>query len=351
MRKSTVRRFAAVAAAVFAGVMVIMHPSEAVKGVGSGLETCVSVVVPSLFPFMVVSSFLSAMPVSDKLSKAVSPVMRYVFRLPAQAFPALLFGLTGGFPVGCSVAAELLSQGKIEREHAQRLTLFCVNPGPAFTVTAVGAVMLGSVRAGVLLFASVCTASLVTAVLLGFMSPVPPKSYPVCLGQKPVSAVLVNAVERSASAMLGICAWVTVFSCLFSLADAAGLSERTVSALRCICEVTGGCGVAAQKGNIYAVAAVVGWSGLCVICQVMGDVQRVGTPLRLFVAFRVVSAAMSAVMCRVLLCFFPIEASVFLSLDGSLGGEFFSASAPAAAALICLCAVFVIDLDRTRKMC
>ncbi len=351
MKRKNVRKASAVAAAVGFGVLAVMYPSAVVSGVGSGLETCVGVVVPSLFPFMVVSSFVSGIPASDRIARVVSPVMRYVFRLPAAAFPALLFGFIGGFPVGCSVAAELYAQGKIDREHAQRLTLFCVNAGPAFTVTAVGAVMLGSVRMGAVLFVSVCAASLITAVFLGFMSPVPQKECSRIEEVKPISAVLVGSVERSAYTMLGICAWVTAFSCLFSLLGAVGLSERALSVVKCICEVTCGCGIAAHNGNIYAVAATLGWSGLCVICQVIGFVQKVGTPLKLFLAFRAVVAAMTAVICRLILYFFPVETSVYLPLDGSVGAEFFSASAPAAVALMCLCAVFVIDLDRTRKLC
>lgn len=350
MKRKSMRKVSAAVAVGF-GALALIYPSALVGGVGSGLETCVGVVVPSLFPFMVISSFVSGLPASDKIIRIVSPVMRYVFRLPASAFSALLFGFAGGFPVGCSVASELYEQGKIEREHAQRLTLFCVNAGPAFTVTAVGAVMLGSVRMGTVLFASVCAASLITAVFLGLMSPVPQESCPNIEEVKSITAVLVSSVERSARSMLGICAWVTAFSCLFSLLGALGVNEQALSVIKCICEVTCGCGISAQNGNVYAVAATLGWSGLCVICQVIGFVQRIGTPLKLFLAFRAVIAALTAVICRVMLYFFPVETSVYLPFDGNVAAEFFSASAPAAVALMCLCAVFVIDLDRTRKLC
>ncbi len=351
MNKKNIRMVVAVAAAVSFGVLAVTYPTAVISGIGDGLETCAGVVVPSLFPFMVVSSFVAGVPGSYKITKLVSPLMRYVFRLPAAAFPALLFGLVGGYPVGCSVAAELYERGRIGCEHAQRLTLFCVNAGPAFTVTAVGAVMLGNVRLGAVLFASVCAASLIAAVLLGFMAPVPPKESVADEENEPVSAVFVGSVERSAHAMLGICAWVTAFSCLFSLLGAIGLDDRAIAAVRCVCEVTGGCSFAAQNGNIYAVAATLGWSGLSVICQVMGFVHKIGTPMKLFLAFRAVSAALTAVICRTILYFFPVESSVYLSLDGGVGVEFFSASAPAAVTLMCLCAVFVIDLDRTKKLC
>lgn len=336
--------------AVGAGVLAVMFPQATLDGMRSGLEKCAAVVIPSLFPFMVVSSFVAALPVFDGAAKIFSAFMRYVFRLPGEAFAAVVFGLAGGYPVGCSVTARLFEQGKISREQAQRLTLFCVNAGPAFTVTAVGSVMLGSVRMGAVLFASSCLSAIVVGVLLGFTVTIPEAGRADSVPRIPYSVLLVDSVEKSAFAMLRVSAWVSVFSCLLSLLCELGASRTVLDAIGCVAEVTCGCSTAAQNGNIYAVAASVGWSGLCVICQLLGDVRKVGTPLVLFLAFRVVNAGLTVVMCRVLLHFFPVEVSAFAPLV-SVGGELFSASAPAGIALLCLCAVFVIDLDRNRKVC
>ncbi len=338
------------AVAVGAGVLAVVFPQATLGGMRSGLETCAAVVIPSLFPFMVVSSFVAGLPVSDGAARLFSACMRYVFRLPGEAFAAVVFGLAGGYPVGCSVAARLFEQGKLSREQAQRLTLFCVNAGPAFTVTAVGSVMLGSAGLGAVIFASSCISAIVTGILLGFTVNVPETRCAGAASRQPYSALLVESVEKSALAMLRVSAWVAVFSCLLSLLGELGISQTVLDAIGCVAEVTGGCRIAAQNGNIYAVAASVGWSGLCVICQLLGDVRKVGTPIALFLAFRVVNAGLTVIMCRVLLHFFPVEVSAFAPLV-SAGGELFSASAPAGVALLCLCAVFVIDLDRNRKVC
>ena len=338
------------AVAVGAGVLAVVHPQASLNGMKSGLETCAGIIIPSLFPFMVISSFVAGLPVSDGVAKVVSPFMRYVFRLPGEAFAAVVFGLAGGYPVGCSVAVRLLEQGRITREQAQRLTLFCVNAGPAFTVTAVGAVMLGSIRLGLILFVSSCCASVITGILLGLAADVPEPCGVSASVRLPCSAVLVESVEKSALAMLRISAWVAAFSCLVSLFGELGISEAVLNVLRCVAEVSGGCRAAAQSGNFYIIAATVGWSGLCVICQLLGDVRRVGTPLAVFLAFRAVNGGLCVVVCRALLYFFPVEVSAFAPLVTG-GAEMFSASAPAAVALMCLCAVFVIDLDRNRKVC
>jgi len=340
-----------VLAAVVIGALILAFPQAALEGVRSGVELCLNVAVPSLFPFMAVSVFVSGFALPKRISGAVSAVMKFLFRLPGDAIYAIVTGLAGGYPVGCSVTARLYSQGKVTREQAQRLTLFCINSGPAFAVTAVGAVMLGSVGAGVIIYASLCISSLLIGFALRFFAPEPQKNENCAVSDIPLSGRLVEATEKAAVSILKICAWITMFSCFFSLINEFGLDKNVVTAIRCLLEATGGCRAVSEYGNIYCVTATLGWSGLCVICQVLGDVRKVGTPLALLLSFRAVHAALSAIVCHLLLGIFSVETSVFALFATETPVELFSASAPAALALLGLCTVFVIDLDRNKKLC
>lgn len=343
--------FLSVLLAVGLGVMILRFPQSALDGVRYGIDLSLNVAVPSLFPFLAVSVFVSGFAVPDKLQGVLSAVMRFLFRLPGEAVYAVVFGLVGGYPVGCAVTARLYEQGKVTREQAQRMTLFCVNSGPAFAVTAVGSVMLGDSRAGVLIFASLCVSSVLIGIALRFVSPVPQVNEIRDNPLIPLSYRFVESAEKASLSVFRICAWITLFSCFFSLLKELGLNDNIMSVIRCVFEVTGGCRSAAEYGNIYTVAATLGWSGLCVVCQVLGDVRKVGTPLPLFLAFRAVHAALAAVVCRVLLTLFPVSVSTFVTLASDTEVGLFSASAPAALALLGLCTVFVVDLDRNKKMC
>ena len=340
-----------VSVAIVIGAVILVFPQAAVDGVRSGIELCLGVVVPSLFPFLAVSIFVSGFALPKKVLVVVSAVMRVLFRLPGEAVYAVVTGLAGGYPVGCAVTSRLYEQGKITREQARRLTLFCVNSGPAFAVTAVGSVMLGSSRLGVIIYASLCISSLIIGFALRFTAPFSQKYESGDVSDVPLSCRFVEATEKASALMLKICAWVTLFSCLFSLVNELGLSQNAVTVIRCLFEVTGGCRAASEYGNICFVAATLGWSGLCVVCQVLGDVRKVGTPLPLLLLFRAVHAVLAAVVCRLLLCVFPVEASVFAPLVTNTAVGVFSVSTPAVLALLGLCTVFIIDLDKNKKTC
>ncbi len=340
----------AVIGAALSAAVLLAFPQQAVSGAAKGLELCAGVIIPSLFPFLAVSSFSALSPSLSDVTRLFSPVMRHVFRLPAAAAPAVVFGLIGGYPVGCTTTAQLYEQGEINSEQAQRLTCFSVNAGPAFVITAVGVTMLRSVKAGIILFASCVVSSIIIGILLGFTAPKPEKKAAKEKTSTGELRALVGATEKAAQSIIKICAWTVLFSCISTVAGSMSISENVLLAFSCISEVTGGCLAATQTGNLCAVAAALGWSGLCVCCQVIESVKKTGASLGVFFAFRVAHAALAAVACGIILHFFPIEISVFSNVASVTAGSF-SYSVSATVALLCLCTVFIIDLDRNKKMC
>ncbi len=336
--------------ALLIGAALLYCPEKSVQGVINGLNLCAGVVVPALFPFLVLSAFAVEAPCFFALFRLLSPLMRHVFRLPDSASAAVIFGLFGGYPVGCSTAARLLERGELDKEQAQRLCCFCVNCGPAFAVTAVGYVMLGSAKCGAVIFLSLVSAALLMGFLLGLTAKKPPKaSQRRCVDGTNLQA-LVSATEGSAHAIIKICAWTVLFSCAVNVAAGVGLEQGMLIALKCVLDVTSGCAETAGHGNICVQAALLGWGGLCVACQVLGAVRSTGLSVPVFFAFRAVHAALSSVICGLLLRVFPLEQSVFNSFSSQTVVNF-SSSVPAGMALLGLCAVFILDLDRNKKMC
>lgn len=352
LRKRTKKAFGAVeavAAALFA-VALIACPECCVDGVRNGLHLCAAVLIPSLFPFLAVSSFAAASSACNRILKVFSPLMRHAFRLPACAASAVIFGFIGGYPVGCSVAARLYNDGRLTAEQAQRISLFCVSAGPAFVITAVGAVMLDNIGAGIVLYASQLISGMLIGLFLSFTAP-KLKKQTLCAEEGVCgSKALVEAVEKAALTMFRICAWSVLFSCFLNLLYSFGPKGRASFFITCVLEVTSGCSATAQQGNLCVLAAVLGWGGLCVGCQLLENIRLFSTPIPVFFVFRAVHAGLAAVVCDVLLKLFPIEMSVFSNLTAPSAGSL-SYSVPATLALVCLSTVFVIDLDRERKMC
>lgn len=121
----------------FVGMLIlILDAKTAVRGAGEGVSLCLRVVIPSLFPFFVLSVLLTA-----SLSGTAVPVLRFVGKLcgiPSGAEPLLLIGLLGGYPAGAQAVAQSYEAGRLSRRDAERMLGFCSNAGPAFLFGMIG---------------------------------------------------------------------------------------------------------------------------------------------------------------------------------------------------------------------
>ena len=336
-----------------AAVLFVAMPQYSAQGVKNGLFICAQTVIPALFPFCVLSSFFVKTGLCSVLGRFLSVVTKRVFALPGEAGGVMIMGLCGGFPVGASMTAALLENGTLSKGEAGKLMLFCVNAGPAFVIGAVGAGMLGSVRAGVILFCSLTAASLVVGFLTRF---IPEKECGenedtvFSVPPQPLRDALPSAVTDGTTAILSICAWVILFSCLLEYIPLLGLSRETDIVLNCILEVTRGCASAVELGNIPVIAAALGWSGVSVHCQVMRYVKTAEVPFLHFVCARVLNGAIASLVCAGLLKFFPCSVETFAQ-NTHMVPVAFSFSAPAAAAMLFMGALLILELDTKRKKC
>lgn len=117
-----------------------------------GVALCLQTVLPSLFPFFVLSSLLVQSDVPRLLSRAMAGVMYPLFGVSGAGASALILGLLGGYPVGARTVAELYGRGEIGREEAEQLLAFCNNSGPGFFLGVCGTAVFGSARAGAYLY-------------------------------------------------------------------------------------------------------------------------------------------------------------------------------------------------------
>ena len=119
-----------------------LYPQSSAQGARDGLTLCAGVVIPSLFPFVVLACFLTNSGLGELISRPLSPITRYILKLPSSCGCAVIMSMLGGYPVGAKMISGLLEQKKIDKAQASRMLCFCVNAGPAFLIGTVGLSML-----------------------------------------------------------------------------------------------------------------------------------------------------------------------------------------------------------------
>lgn len=208
------------------GAMLLMYPMESCTGAKEGLMICFNLIIPSLFPFFVLSSLLISLGYAAQLGSHLKQVMWPAFRLNGSCASAIILGALGGYPVGIRTTLELYEDRQCTKEDALHLSSFCNNCGPAFLFSVAGCGIFSSKAAGFLLLGT----HLVAALLVGFFfrfypfsKEVTENALPKVQKSRPFTSVFPDCVKDSFSATLNVCAFVILFSVLLKLANCSGV--------------------------------------------------------------------------------------------------------------------------------
>lgn len=328
----------------------LLYAHETEDGITRGIAICTQTLIPSLFPFLFLSSFLVRSGACTAAGQWAGRITQFLFRLPGSCAGVILMGLLGGYPVGISMAEELMQRGEITRSQAQRLSLFCVDAGPAFTIAAVGAGMMGSAHTGVLLYASGVVSVLAMGVAVRFL----PERAPVQKQQirpvepLPLTDAMTTAVSSSVKAMVNICAWVLLFCAAGNLIRLIPMPGAWYDAITYVLEISSGCAAAAHRAPPAVLSAMLSFSGLCVICQLTPGARRCGGSMWQLLLSRAVSAAVSGTVCALLCRMFPSYIQTAAGFE-PLYHAGLSVSIPACAALLFMGLVVINEVDIKRK--
>lgn len=348
---------------VVIGGLFLIFGADISVGIRSGISVCGEVVIPSLFPFMILAEFVALSGASDTLSKPISPFTRWLFGLPKVTAAPILLSFISGYPVGASLARRLYDSGKILRSDAEKMLTFTVNSSPAMLIFAVGMGMLGGKEYGYLLYIVHILASVLNGILfsriilnLGANRRVEKVNLPTFNAQNTIQTIgqkssygitkkdstphynivdaFVTATADASVSMLKICGCVILFAGIVA-------SIKSARILALILEVTVGCKVAINYG-IKAISAVVGFGGISVIMQVMTVSKGLIRPWILILS-RITHAAISYGLCSVAVSLLPEKTVAVLSTGLPQLDSFTSVTAPASAAMLLLAVVVMFS--------
>lgn len=88
--------------------------------------------IPSLLPFMIISSMLIKLGLDEILIKPIAGILKFVYRINDAGIYVLVMGFLCGFPMGAKAASMEYEEGKITKKEAEFLLSFTNNIGPAY---------------------------------------------------------------------------------------------------------------------------------------------------------------------------------------------------------------------------
>lgn len=288
--------------------------SEWAEQIRNGISLCITTVIPSVFPFMVISSMITELGAERELGSVFSLPSRILFGTSKAAACAVFLGTVCGYPTGAISAASMCDSGELSRSEAERLLTFINVPSAAFVIGAVGENMLGSKKLGGAIYLSV----LLSAVLSGVMGRLffkqgtdSKQTIRSFIPDVPLSQAVTEAIWRSAKNMLNVSACVITFSAisgtLCSLPAIAHTPQWLKALFSGFFEVSSGAraaSLAEQSLSPFLAAAICSWSGLSVHMQIISVCRGRGISFLPFFISKAAQAILSPFLLGIILRFF-----------------------------------------------
>lgn len=245
-------------------LILILDGKTALIGMREGLDLCLKTVVPSLFPFFVLSILLTSSLGRTTLS-LLRPV-RSLCRIPEGSESILLSGFLGGYPVGAQCIAQSYRSGHLTRQDAERMLGFCSNAGPAFLFGMIAPMFTRKWLTWALWGIHILSAILVSKVLPGSpWSAACPEKEEVSLSQ---------ALQTAIHVMAMVCGWVILFRVILSFLKRWVLWFFPIEVqiiFTGILELSNGCcelmQVQEESQRFLICSGILAFGGLCVTMQ------------------------------------------------------------------------------------
>lgn len=281
---------------------LLLSPDTSAQACRDALSLCAQTVIPSLFPFFVLSSLLVSGGGADVFSALLGGVMRPLFGLSGAGASALALGLLGGYPVGARTVTELYSAGTLEKKEAERLLGFCNNAGPGFILGICGGAVLHSSRAGLYLYLVHTASALFTGILLCRDLPrrgAIHRKAAQSTKSIPFASLFSAAVRGALAGILNVCAFVVLFLVLLRLLAATLPTAVSASPLYPLLlgftELTNGVtALSPTRGGFICCAVLLAWGGLSVHAQTLSVLDGTSLSTRFYWRGKIMQAALSA---------------------------------------------------------
>lgn len=138
---------------VITTVLFLSFPTDVMASVTFSISIWKDNLIPSLFPFFLISELLIHYGFVELLGEILKQVMNKFFHLPGEASFVVIGSLISGFPSSSKYINELLTSNHITTEEASYLLKFNHFSNPLFVIGTIGTLLLNNKNIGILILA------------------------------------------------------------------------------------------------------------------------------------------------------------------------------------------------------
>ena len=273
----------------------LMLSGEAAEYVKDGMRLAANCVIPSSFPFMIISDLYSAYGRPENL-RLLGAAVSKLLGIPPAGLGAFICGNIGGFPIGAKMCSDLYESGMLSKEEAERLIPLCNNPSSAFVIGGVGIGMCGNARIGFALLASI----VISTVLCGMITKHKTQNDRIFDNKLEQSYNFIASVKKSGTSCIGIFSFICIFSVALGILKKRVKYAPILYVILSVSEVTNAVSTLTTAGifppeiRLAWCSFSLGFGGLCVGMQSAYFASSAGLSMKKYYAIKLLEGLLSA---------------------------------------------------------
>ncbi len=288
--------------------VILLFPADCLSLALNGLNLWFGKMIPTLFPFMVLSGIMIRMNLTGAFVRMLNPVLGRIFKVNPSCIYGIVIGFLCGFPMGAHVAAQLCEQKQISAGEASFLLAFCNNIGPVYFLSFVLPTLFsGNISPGIklCLLMGMFGLPLLYGLFLRYTmyrNIIDPDGHKYYSGQRTISLAkaLDESVFNSLTSIARLGGYMIFFNLLFILPDLTSrilhlgsqASRTFVGSAGCLLEITGGIGLLGNQAPAF-VLCVLPFGGLSCIAQTYSMIKNTSLSVTEYVMHKMILTALT----------------------------------------------------------
>lgn len=291
-------------------VLLLIYAKEITASVIKSINTCINVIIPSMFAYMVISSYIISSSLYKTLFYPFYLVLKKIIKLDEQSFSIFLLSLIGGYPVGIKLLCELIAENKNYSAIASKTASFCYCMSPTFAVTMIGLGVFNSIEIGMIVYVSNIISNLIIAIIYTNVT-----DLKFDIESKKNKSGLIQAINSSSNTLLRICSVIVVFNIGITAVNSfLGIFDFTiplfVNASLEISNILNSDSISIDYLPVISMLSSTG--GVCVLFQCYSIIQG-SFSIKRFLILRTPAVVLSGIITCIIMKFYeiPIPSSSF----------------------------------------
>lgn len=296
---------------VFLFLIMLICPKAVFTGASEGLLLWFQIILPTLFPFLLVTNLLLATGSIRYISSAFGSALSRLFKVSQNGSFAVLTGFLCGYPMGAKTAADLTVSGYISQEEGRYLLSFCNNTSPVFILNFLVWKTLKDER---LMFPTLCILML-SPVIVSFFTR---KKYQkhghsftepsdTFSSRRPASKQsfhfrkIDSSIMDSFETLIKVGGYIILFSVILTLFQSLPFELPGLSYVLPFLEVTNGIVMLAASPlpvnlSYPLILGLTAFGGLCSVAQTQCMVQKAGLPILPYIKEKLAAALTASIL-------------------------------------------------------